>query len=186
MTRMSPLKGWHSRGYLPHFDSPETVQFVTFRLADSLPNAVIEGLRLQDEVLQRLDHELDTGLGECWLRRPEVASLVEGALLHFDKERYRLLAWCLMPNHVHAVIEMLHGHSLSDIVASWKSFTAKRANAQLGRSGSFWHADYFDRYMRDEGHLARTIEYAERNPVKAGLVEIASDWPWSSARFGAS
>jgi putative transposase len=76
---MTRPKGWHSRGYLPHFDSPETVQFVTFRLVDSLPNAVIEGLRLQDEVLQHLDHELDTGLGECWLRRPEVGSLVEGA-----------------------------------------------------------------------------------------------------------
>ena len=166
MTRMSPLKGWHSRGYLPHFDSPETVQFVTFRLADSLPNAVIEGLRLQDEVLQRLDHKLDTGLGECWLRRPEVASLVEGALLHFDKERYRLLAWCLMPNHVHAVIEMLHGHSLSDIVASWKSFTAKRANAQLGRSGSFWHADYFDRYMRDESHWPARSSTSSAIPSK--------------------
>jgi hypothetical protein len=94
--RMTPSKGWHSRGYLPHFDSPETVQFVTFRLADSLPKAVIGGLRLQDEVLQRLDHELDTGLGACWLRRPAVASLVAGALLHFDRERYRLLAWCLM------------------------------------------------------------------------------------------
>ena len=179
--RMTPSKGWHSRGYLPHFDSPETVQFVTFRLADSLPKAVIGGLRLQDEVLQRLDHELDTDLGACWLRRPEVASLVEGALLHFDRERYRLLAWGLMPNHVHVVIEMLDGHSLSEIVGTWKSFTAKRANAQLGRSGSFWHADYFDRYMRDEGHLARTIEYVEQNPVKAGLVEVASDWPWSSA-----
>jgi REP element-mobilizing transposase RayT len=84
-------------------------------------------------------------------------------------------------NHVHVVIEMLDGHSLSEIVGTWKSFTAKRANAQLGRSGSFWHADYFDRYMRDEGHLARTIEYVEQNPVKAGLVEVASDWPWSSA-----
>src|ERR1700730_2089888 len=145
---MTSPKGWHSRGYLPHFDSPETVQFVTFRLADSLPTAVIEGLRVQDEVLQRLDHELDTGLGACWLRQPEVASLVEGALLHFDKERYRLLAWCLMPNHVHVVIEILDGHSLSAIVGNWKSFTAKRANAQLGRTGSFWHADYFDRYMR--------------------------------------
>jgi Transposase IS200 like len=94
------------------------------------------------------------------------------------------LAWCLVPNHVHVVIEILDRHSLSATVGNWKSFTAKRANAQLGRSGSFWHADYFDRYMRDEGHLVRTIEYVECNPVKAGLVEIASDWPWSSARLG--
>jgi putative transposase len=175
-------KGWHSRGYLPHFDSPEAVQFITFRLADSLP-AVIEHLRRDDNVLQRLDQELDTGLGTCWLRQPEIASLIEGALLHFDEDRYRLLAWCIMPNHVHVVIEILDGPSLSEIVGSWKSFTAKRANAKFGRSGSFWHADYFDRYMRNEDHLARTIEYVEHNPVKAGLVELASIWPWSSARL---
>jgi len=117
-------RGWHSRGYLPHFDSPETIQFVTFRLADSLPNSVIESIRFRDHALPRLERELDAGLGTCWLRRPEIASLVEGALLHFDGERYRLLAWCLMPNHVHVVIEMLDGLSLSQIVGSWKSFTA--------------------------------------------------------------
>jgi hypothetical protein len=77
---MSRPKGWHSRGYLPHFDSPEAVQFITFRLADSLP-AVIEDLRRDDNILQRLDQELDTGLGTCWLRQPEIASLIEGALL---------------------------------------------------------------------------------------------------------
>jgi REP-associated tyrosine transposase len=100
-------KGWHSRGYLPLFDSPETVQFVTFRLADSLPRTVVEDLRLQEDPLQRLDRELDSGLGACWLRRPEVAALVEDALLHFDSQRYRPIAWCLMPNHVHGVIELL-------------------------------------------------------------------------------
>jgi putative transposase len=104
-------------------------------------------------------------------------------LLHFDEGRYRLLAWCIMPNHVHVVIEILDRPSLSEIVGSWKSFTAKQANAKLGRSGSFWHADYFDRYMRNEDHLTRTIEYVEYNPVKAGLVEVASIWPWSSARL---
>ena len=141
---MSRPKGWHSRGYLPHFDLPEAVQFITFRLADSLPG-VITGLRRDDNILHRLDQELDTGLGACWLRQSEIASLIEGALLHFDEDRYRLLAWCIMPNHVHVVIVVLGGPSLSEIVGSWKSFTAKRANATLGRSGSFWHADYFDR-----------------------------------------
>jgi hypothetical protein len=101
-------KGWHSRGYLPHFDSPEAVQFITFRLADSLPG-VIKGLRLDDNILQRLDQELDIGLGACWLQQPEIASLIEGALLHFDEGRYRLLAWCIMPNHVHVVIETSTG-----------------------------------------------------------------------------
>ena len=175
-------KGWHSRGYLPHFDSPETVQFVTFRLADSLPAAVAELLHREANV-HHVDQELDVGLGACWLRQPEIASLVQDALLHFDSDRYRLIAWCLMPNHVHVVIEIVDGHSLTDIVRSWKSFTARKANYQLGRSGPFWHPDYFDRYMRNEEHLARTVEYVELNPVKAGLVNVADAWLWSSARF---
>jgi putative transposase len=180
---MPQPKGWHSRGYLPHFDSPETVQFVTFRLADSLPKAVAEMLMHREDDVHRIDRDLDTGLGACWLRRAEIASLVQNALLHFDGQRYRLLAWCLMPNHVHVIVEMLDGHSLSGIVRSWKSFTARQANMHLGRSGPFWHADYFDRYMRNEDHLAQTVEYVEQNPVKAGLVSVAVDWRWGSAHF---
>jgi REP element-mobilizing transposase RayT len=176
-------KGWHSRGYLPHFDSPETVQFVTFRLADSLPRHVIETLRLQDDATAKIDRELDTCLGACWLQRKEIAGLVENALLHFDNERYRLLAWCIMPNHVHVVVELLQGHRLGSILHSWKSFTANRANTLIGRTGAFWHDDFFDRYMRDEEHLERTIGYVEQNPVKASLVDSVEKWPWSSARF---
>lgn len=109
--------------------------------------------------------------------------MVQDALLHFDGDRYRLLAWCLMPNHVHVVVEMIEGHSLSDVMRSLKSFTARRANALLQRAGAFWHPDYFDRYMRDDDHLARTVTYIENNPVKAGLAIAPTDWPWSSAQF---
>jgi putative transposase len=176
-------KGWHSRGYLPHFDSPETVQFVTFRLADSLPAHLTKVLRDHEHAFPRLDRELDASLGACWLGRSDIASMVEEALLHFDGRRYRLLAWCLMPNHAHVVVEIVAENSLSEIIGSWKSFTAKQANNIIRRSGAFWHADYFDRYMRDEDHLARTIDYVENNPVKAGLVTASAEWPWSSARF---
>jgi putative transposase len=175
-------KGWHSRGYLPHFDSAETVQFVTFRLADSLPRAVAEALAKLSDNLAETDQNLDGGLGSCWLKEPPIAQLVEDAIMHFDGERYHLLAWCVMPNHVHVVVESADGHSLGAVVRSRKSFTANRANKTLGRSGSFWHRDYFDRFIRDEGHLSRTIEYVENNPVKAGLVASATDWQWSSAR----
>jgi putative transposase len=178
---MTQAKGWHGRGYLPHFDSPETVQFVTFRLADSLPRDRIEVLRSLPDTMLQVDQELDAGLGACWLRNAEIAALTQETLLHFDEERYRLLAWCIMPNRVHVVAEMLAGHSMSNVVKSWKSFTARQANARLGRTGAFWEPDYFDRYMRNEDHLMRTIDYVENNPVKAGLVDKADDWPWSSA-----
>jgi putative transposase len=122
---MADHKGWHSRGYLPHFDSPETTQFVTFRLADSLPRQVTEALRSREKSATEIDRELDAGLGACWLNREGIAALVENALLHFDNERYRLLAWCIMPNHVHAVLELLQGHRLGAILHSWNPVKAK-------------------------------------------------------------
>jgi REP element-mobilizing transposase RayT len=181
---MTP-KGWHSRGYLPHFDSPETLQFVTFRLVDSLPDEAIQKLELAKGSTGNTDREafLDAGSGNCWLRRPEIAKIVEDALLHFDDRRYRLLAWTIMPNHVHVLIEPIGGHGLGDIVGSWKRFSARMANRVLGRSGSFWQDDYWDTYIRNEQHLQSTMAYIESNPVKAGLAAEASDWAWGSARF---
>ena len=88
-----------------------------------------------------------------------------------------------MPNHVHVVVEPGASHNLGAIVHSWKSFSANQANRILARSGPFWHRDYFDRYIRDEGHLERTVDYVENNPVKAGLIPDAVKWPWSSRRL---
>jgi REP element-mobilizing transposase RayT len=176
-------KGWHSRGYLPHFDSAETIQFVTFRLVDSLPRALAESLARSPDNLAETNLSLDSGLGACWLKEPDIAQMVEETILYFDGQRYRLLAWCIMPNHVHVVIAPVEGSKLGAIVHTWKSFSAKQANRMLGRSGPFWHKDYFDRFIRDEGHLARTIDYVENNPVKAGLASIVAEWPWGSGRF---
>jgi len=96
-------------------------------------------------------------------------------------ERYRLLAWCVMPNHVHAVAEMLPGFALAHVVHSWKSYMAKEANKMLHREGPFWQREYYDRYIRDDRHLERAIAYIEQNPVKAGLVAQAKEWAFSSA-----
>ena len=184
---MSP-KGWHSRGYLPHFDSPETLQFVTFRLVDSLPAEAIEKLRTAARSITTAERDayLDAGSGACWLRRPEIAEIVEDALLHFDGERYRLIAWTIMPNHVHVLIELLGQHSLGLIVSSWKRFSARTANRVIGRSGPFWQDDYWDTYIRDERHFESTIGYIENNPVKAGLIDSPAEWPWSHLRHRAS
>jgi REP element-mobilizing transposase RayT len=176
-------KGWHSRGYLPHFDVPDVTQTLTFRLADSLPKAAIERLRRSAKARTDFEDVLDSGIGACWLNQPAIADVVENALLHFDDRRYRLLAWCVMPNHVHAVVEPAAQERLGDIVSSWKRFTARRANEILGLSGAFWQEDYWDRFIRHERHLATAIAYVEENPVKAALVTKAELWPWSSARL---
>ena len=169
------------------------IQSLNFRLADSLPAAVLE--RWKMELMHLLDSEvtvaiarraekyLDAGHGECWLHRPDIARLTEDALLHFDVQRYNLLAWCVMPNQVHAMIETREGFSLPAVLHSWKSFTANQANKILQRRGDFWQREYLDRYIRNAEHYAQAVAYIEENPVKAGLVRVKTDWPWSSARF---
>jgi putative DNA methylase len=185
-------RGWYSRGYLPHFDGGEVPQMVTFRLADSVPQARIEAWRDQLRLLppdeaeallrERIERYLDRGRGECHLRHPVVAALTEESLLHFDGERYRLFAWVVMPNHVHALFTPSADLRLSQVVQTWKSFTAHRANPLLGRRGTFWQREYFDRFIRDARHFDSALSYIENNPWKAGLCELREDWPYSSAR----
>jgi REP element-mobilizing transposase RayT len=181
--------GWHSRGYLPHFDGGEVVQFVTFRLKDSLPQSVVERWRrelAQDDdaaLRRRVEAYLDEGHGVASLKQPQVASVVQNTLLHHDGARYRLAAWAVMPNHVHLLATPCGGHTLSGIMHSLKSYTAGEANKLLGLRGAFWMEDYFDRYIRNSAHYERTILYIENNPVKAKLCRTPEEWPFGSARF---
>ena len=123
---------------------------------------------------------LDAGHGESVLVRPRIGAVVEYALLHCMDDRYRLHAWCVMPNHVHVLVTPLTGASLSSLVHSWKSFTAKAINDGLGRQGTVWFEEYFDRAIRDDAHFSAAKAYIEDNPVKAGLCAEAADWVFSS------
>jgi len=126
----------------------------------------------------------DQGHGACWLRQEPIAALVEEALLEFDGDRYRVIAWCIMPNHVHVLIETSGEWTLDRVVHGWKSYAAHEANKVLERSGQFWAREYHDRFVRDDDHLTRAIRYIENNPVAAGLVPVAEAWLWSSASYG--
>ena len=185
--------GWHSRGYLPHFDGLEIPQFITFHLADSIPHKVIQ--RWQEELKsvkgeqqrsllrRRVEKYLDQGYGETFLKDTRVAGMVQNSMLKFEGLRYRLFAWVVMPNHVHSLMTRFEEYELKDLVQSLKSYTAHEANKLLRREGKFWIDDYFDRYIRNEKHFYKTIEYIENNPVKAGLCAKPSDWRFSSAGF---
>ncbi|HXI22252.1 MAG TPA: transposase [Pyrinomonadaceae bacterium] len=185
--------GWHSRGYLPHFDGGDIAQTISFRLADSLPQTVLErwkrelavesGANEDLTLRRRIEAYLDQGYGSCALRDARVATIVQDSLLHFDSERYRLYAWVLMPNHVHVILTPAIGWSLSRIMKDLKSFTSREANKILGRRGQFWMEDYFDRYVRDAKHFASATAYIENNSVKAKLCTKPEDWPFSSAWF---
>ncbi len=149
------------RGHLPHWEKEGATYFITFRLADSLPRSVLDRITSERESIVKtaiqlrrnlsadetkkiqklstriVEQYLDNGAGACHLRRPEIANIAANALNHFDNKKYRLLAWCVMPNHVHVVVRLLPGNKLADVVHSWKSFTAKQANYVLERRGIF-------------------------------------------------
>jgi len=177
-----------SRGYLPHWEVDNAIYFITYRLADSLPRQVIEKLRLEykwalrkmerarvtEWFHGRLDEFLDEGRGACHLKVPEIAKIVIETWQYFDHQRYDLIAWCVMPNHVHLIARIFSGADLDRILHSWKSYTANQANVLLGRRGKFWWREYYDHCIRDEDELGRSVRYVLENPAKAGL----EPWPY--------
>ena len=188
----------HCRKHLPHIEN-KTTQMVTFRLYDSVPQHLI---RQWKEILQRetsrngqdnheiqklrtiIDEYEDAGYGQCFLQNGQAADIVRNALLHFDKVRYDIISWCIMPNHVHVLLNMRENYSLSSVMHTWKSYTANEINKLLQRQGSVWMVEYFDRYIRDQHHLHTAINYIINNPVKAGLSTTPDQYQWSSAWHG--
>jgi putative transposase len=127
--------GWHERGYLPHCDKPGLVQLVTLRLRRGEWERL---LKIEDMRERRMELEsyLDRGVGECWLRDSRVAGVVEEAMRFHHGERYELLAWCVMPNHVHVLVHVWDW-PLWKLIASWKRFSATRALRLLEAEGRF-------------------------------------------------
>jgi REP element-mobilizing transposase RayT len=187
------------RGRLPHWEKESATYFITFRLADSLPSSVLDRIeserssivltakqlgrdlspserkKMEELSSKSIERYLDQGHGSCHLRNPAIADVVAVALCHFDDKRYRLSAWCVMPNHVHVVAHFFPGETLASIVHSWKSFTAKKANHILGSTGAFWQREYYDHLVRDESEFEHAIRYVADNPAKAGL----QNWRWT-------
>lgn len=172
--------GWRTRGYLPHRDETHLVQHIVFNLDDSLP-LLYGGPDDQAAWRRWVDAELDRGHGSQILRTPENAEIVEACLLRRHGVEYALAAWCVMPNHVHVVLEQFDEHPLSEIVQAWKSVSAHAINKRERRRGALWQREYFDRFMRDAQQFENTAAYVENNPVAAGLVEAAHHWRFSSA-----
>ena len=195
--------------HLPHWQPPGATIFCTFRLAGSLPRALIEELQaadrqreaalsdIENETERRRQADLesrrafgrwDTALdraqsGHRWLAVADVANVVAEAIHYRNGLVYDLVAFCIMPNHVHLVCTPLPRQDgtyqpLHRILQSLKRHTARRANRILGRQGPFWQAENYDHVVRDEGELVRIVEYVINNPVKAGLIADGLSWPW--------
>jgi putative transposase len=158
-----------SRRCLPHWVPDGVPVFVTFRLAGSLPG----------HVRARLNR---TESGPMWLRDERVADMLVEALRYGAsvKQWYALHAYVIMPNHVHLV--WTPTTSMSRVLQRLKGVTSRRAKRLLDLSEeAFWQPESVDHWIRSDTELQRTIDYVEWNPVKAGLVHSAEEWPWSSA-----
>ncbi len=184
----SLAQGIPERGDLPHIEAAGGDYFVTLRLADSLPAALLAQLEEipPPQRSRKIEATLDDAHGACWLAKPEIAATLRQLLLKFHGQRYQLHAWVIMPNHVHLLIEPGAGQPLAEILQEIKSVSAHEANAILGREGEFWQQESYDHLIRDDAGRARCVEYIAQNPVKAGLAGVAEEYRFSSAHIGES
>jgi REP element-mobilizing transposase RayT len=201
---------------------------VVYRLVGSLPREVIERMRFEREreekrissitdqklrKFEKLDHrlkvfkEFDASLdgsstGPRWLSVPVVSEIVAEAIRYRDGKAYDLLAFSIMPNHVHQIcivgrpVWSPYDHSsfneqspsspyiLTRIMENLKWYTALKCNQQLGRSGAFWQHESYDHVVRDDRELIKTVQYVLNNPVKAGLAQSWDLWPWTYCKPG--
>ncbi len=179
----------HER-HLPHWQQNEVALFVTWHLADSLPESLLGPWRIAREAWRsqhpppwapataleyrrRFGNEiegwLDAGHGSCLLKEASLRHVVETVLRERERNEYRLMAWVIMPNHVHVLFHPAPGVRVARVLKAWKGVTARALNSALGRRGTVWHEEYWDRLVRNEEHLSRIREYIAGNPSRAHL-----------------
>jgi putative transposase len=187
---------------LPHWFQPGVATFITYRTADSLPQAVVEiWKREQEEWLrrQKLGREylevparhkalppatrreflrfrsttwhrhLDECHGACELIRPEIATIVDDSLRHFDGQRYDLDSFVVMPNHVHLLVQFRLPTTLRDQTDSWLHYSARLINRIIKSTGAFWQSEPFDHLVRSAEQFEYLRQYIKDNPRLAGL-----------------
>ena len=204
------------RRNLPHWDVPWAAYFITTCLEGSIPaQGRLDLGRCRAELAQRprRDDQSETqwkvvqwkllfGRAEHWLDREpaaqhfndaRLAEIMVDSFFHFAGERYDLLAFVVMPSHIHWVFQPLESwvrnrstgrqerSPREQIVHSVNRHTALQCNRIRGAEGAFWQHESYDHWVRDADELERTIHYIEGNPVKAGLVRTAEEWRFSSA-----
>lgn len=208
------------RRNLPHWQPSDSVFFITIRLAHSLPQSVSRELRFEKERAhsaicarfsgeqQRLElynsakrsfGKYDAWLDQCpaesprWLVEEPVARLVMQEIQRLDKTRWNLIAFSILPNHAHILVDTdgfnqisptntigtTHPYPLTDSLRVLKGRTARCCNQALGRTGDFWQHESYDHVVRDEQEFERIFRYIINNPVKAQLVTAWEDWPYT-------
>jgi cobyrinic acid a,c-diamide synthase len=170
---------------LPHWHQEDKTVFVTFRLADSLPQSKLQELQAfkaqwlrehpqpwddntrndyEKSVRQKTDRWLDQGYGSCILALPDVRKMVADALLAKHGTSYWLHHFVIMPNHVHLLVTPIGNNSLTKTFGGIKQYTARIINLDRGTKGDVWQRRTFDHLVRNESQYERCISYIKDNP----------------------
>jgi len=182
-----------TRRNLPHWTKEGSIYWITFRLADSLPQKKLNGWKAErdywvgkhrkpwsetewkeydEQFGKRLEGWLDSGHGSCELAKPEIRKILQECLFRFNEERLRLHAAVIMPNHVHLLLEPLAGNSLPELLKGIKGASSRKINQVSGTTGTkFWMDESYDHIVRSEDQYQHFIQYIAENPVKANLSE---------------
>lgn len=168
---------------LPHWQQGESMQFVTFRLGDSIPKEKVDlwlaerkmflvrqpppwneatAREYQQRFTRKLEKWLDDCEGSCLLRNRSDREILERTMMRFQGIRYELISRVIMPNHVHAIF--IPKEKIEKTIQAWKAFSARG----IGK-GSIWQRDYRDTLIRDSEHFRNAVRYIRRNPSKARL-----------------
>ncbi len=188
----------------PHFQYENSIVFVTWRLAFTLPRHLRDLFDSLKELpyperqasLEELNHynahafkcfiNYDRALGIYCnpgfsLNESHISKILRDAFHFMDGRRYELHAYCIMSNHVHLLIRSLRDEQgdyqyLCKIIQYLKSWTSRQINIQLNRKGSIWDNFYFDRMVRTVQAYENVVSYILNNPVDAGLVKEPAKW----------
>jgi REP element-mobilizing transposase RayT len=182
----------------PHWVVDYGCYSVTLRCRGTLPTVarkklyeIGEALRAIDpadadaEALRRrhfaiLDHTLDAGEGPLPFTGT-IASNLHEWIRDYTADELRFAHWVIMPNHWHLLTKPITFHSTEQFQMVWRRFkarAARKANQSMGKSGPLWQTSLYDQWVRNETEYQRWIDYFRRNPIKAGLVSQAEDYPY--------
>lgn len=180
-----------TRRTLPHWHPENKLQFITFRLADSLPKIVLEEFIIRKEGWLKahpkpwsqkeeyeyhktfsscIDRWLDAGSGSCLLKERKAAEILSQVLENGNYKDYIIYSYVIMPNHVHLLVKITSECTLSQVLKRWKGTSARLINLATKRAGSLWCPEYFDKVIRDEYHYFNVIGYIEKNIKMAGVL----------------
>lgn len=201
---------FHRRN-LPHLYIEGGTYFITFRLDGTIPIALINSwksdfeklsesldkedienlIKLQKRFFQKFDNYLDDNPSAIqWLSQANIAKIVRDKLHELDGLHYQLLAYCIMPNHVHILFRHFMSEHLplskrrakdtplSETMQLIKGATARYCNIELGRSGTFWQQESYDHFVRNRKEEDNIIQYIVNNPIKANLIEVGTSYPY--------